>query len=208
VTLGYTDLFAAGLGLDISGAVLLARGLRIRPDEYARRLTAAPHSLAASNVRAAEDYADGKAGVWALGLGFVLQASATHCRSVASRRIPMARGPRSSRSAAPSRQSPLVAILARVVRWPWTRRWLLDLARWDEQGMPHPTPNGRELLSYARVLGRDVRDDYQDFEGLWRCGHRVWRVERVRDPTRFDDNGQQMVLGPPSRTRSSSPDHS
>src|SRR3954469_2996107 len=70
----YTDLFAAGLGFDITGAILVAQGLRTEPDAAAGRTLAAGNTFSAFNVRAAEDFADGKAGVLALVIGFALQA--------------------------------------------------------------------------------------------------------------------------------------
>jgi hypothetical protein len=63
---GYTDLFPAGLGFDISGAYLLAKGLGMRPEEYTRRFRASRHTFGRANVKAAEDFADAKAGVGSL----------------------------------------------------------------------------------------------------------------------------------------------
>jgi hypothetical protein len=71
----YTDLFAAGLGFDITGACLLAQGLLTRADEFAHQFTQSQNSLAWANVRAATDHADGQAGVIALCVGFLLQAA-------------------------------------------------------------------------------------------------------------------------------------
>lgn len=67
--MAYTDLFAAGLGFDIAGAYLVAKGLLTPPEKFAQRLVRAGQTFAHANVRAAEDYADGRVGVAALWLG-------------------------------------------------------------------------------------------------------------------------------------------
>jgi len=70
------DLFAVGLGFDIAGAYLLARGLLTSPAEIARRsvsITGFNSLLMASQAR---DRIDGAIGLAALLFGFALQALA------------------------------------------------------------------------------------------------------------------------------------
>ena len=49
------DLFAVGLGFDFTGAILLAKGLLIRPAELMYRMVQSRNTFAKDNVRAAED---------------------------------------------------------------------------------------------------------------------------------------------------------
>src|SRR3954451_23597993 len=68
----YYDLFPAGLGLDLAGATLLARGLFTSPDEFARRMAVGRNTFNRFSVRAAEDRAD-IVGVGVLIGGFLAQ---------------------------------------------------------------------------------------------------------------------------------------
>jgi hypothetical protein len=74
-SLSVTDLFLAGLALDISGAILLARGLLISPN----MIVAVSATLWGGNPETAKDRCrnrvDGEFGVAYLGLGFLLQAT-------------------------------------------------------------------------------------------------------------------------------------
>ncbi len=129
--IGYTDLFPAGLGLDITGAVLLAKGLGTLPDEYARRFMASWHSFAHQYVRAAEDFADGRAGVRALivgfgfqSLGYVLAISGASARTHGAGAVVIA-------VLCTAVAIGSAYVLARMARWRKTRWWLLELAHWD-----------------------------------------------------------------------------
>lgn len=196
---GYTDLFAAGLGFDITGAYLLAQGLRTPADEYARRFAAASNTFNNSTVRAAEDFADGKAGVWALVLGFGFQALGyalsingvrTHTHGASAAIIAIA--------------CTAVAIaaaygFARLTRWPWARTWLIEQARWQrapaEPGglVRQEYPDGAELMGYARVLGKVSPKEFGDNEGLLAHARRVWKLNRVEGR---GVDGLPTVLGP------------
>jgi hypothetical protein len=154
--LSYYDLFPAGLGLDLAGATLLARGLFTHPDEFARRMVASRNTFSRFNVRAAEDRADVVAvgilfaGFLAQGVGYVLYIggaqSKTHGGTVR-----------------------LVAIAFLILGFlvgfliPYlTRRrrvcrFLIALARYDNRGTRHELPLSEELWGYAVVMGEDPR---------------------------------------------------
>ena len=69
------DLFTVGLGFDIAGAYLLAKGLLATPSEIAKQRTFGYYSYnAPDTVAAARDRVDGSIGMRALLLGFLLQA--------------------------------------------------------------------------------------------------------------------------------------
>lgn len=72
--LAVTDLFVVGLGLDLVGGWLLARGLIARPGVIVHRHTSYWGSDAPGAYAAAEDRVDGVFGVGSLMLGFLLQA--------------------------------------------------------------------------------------------------------------------------------------
>jgi hypothetical protein len=189
----YTDLFATGLGFDITGAVLVAQGLRTEPDVAVGRTLAAGNSFAAFTVRAAEDFADGKAGVRALVAGFLLQA------------IGYALSSRGLSTHTDGWWAAVVAVgctavavgaawfFARKFRWQWVRRWLIEYARWDRDGSQYDDPDGRELLEYARVLGRARKRDYGGEDAILRHAREVWGV----DPVRYlrDEQGRPRIFG-------------
>ena len=193
--MGYSDLFPAGLGFDITGAYLLAQGLITEADEYSQRFLKSRHSFARFNVRAAEDFADGKAGVLALVTGFLLQAvayvlsvggAASHTRGAGAGII------------AGLCTVGAIAIaygLARATRWRWVRQWLVECAHWDEfQGGRRDVPNLQELMLYGQILDRTRPDDYADPDSGRRHALRVWGAERVWDPQ------QRTVLEDPSKS--------
>jgi hypothetical protein len=177
---GYTDLFAAGLGFDITGAWLVAKGLQTKPDQYAGRMTAAGNTFAAYNARAAEDFADSRAGVAWLLVGFGLQAIgyALSIGGVSDRADGICAGLIAVGFTLAA--VGIAAALARLMRWHWVRGWLIDLARFDRAGNRHDDPRGGELLLYARVLGRTVDEDFYGGDAMLRHARRVWGVDRVR----------------------------
>jgi len=146
---GFNDLFAVGLGCDLAGAYLLAQGLLTSPDAEYRR-TMSQNSFASWNVRAAEDRADGRAGVIGLCTGFLLQAVAyvLQIGGVSSH----TNGTGAGVVAAVCVAAGLTAVLAfaRTTRWPWTRSYLVEVAHYDYQGR-QDTPDGQELYRYARI---------------------------------------------------------
>lgn len=70
------DLFVAGAGFDIAGAVLVGRGLLVSPFEARRRSGTYAGWNSADLVAAAKDRADGIIGILSLIAGFALQGTA------------------------------------------------------------------------------------------------------------------------------------
>jgi hypothetical protein len=149
----YNDLFTLGLGFDISGAYLVAKGLTTRPVEYLRRTRAAANSFAAFRVRAAEDFADGRIGVTALVLGFGMQAVG-YTLSIAG----VAEHTHGDAAAIVAFASTVLAVaftycLYRLGRWGLVRKWLLEDARWTRTER-HEHPDLQELWLYGKIAGR------------------------------------------------------
>lgn len=188
--LSYYDLFPVGLGLDLAGATLLARGLFTRPDEFARRFIASRNSFNRFSVRAAEDRADVAAvavlfcGFLAQGIGYVLYIggaqSKTHGGTARLLAIAFL----------------IVGFLAGFLIPYLTRprrvhRFLTAFAQYDSRGTKHELPLSEELLGYAVVMEEHVRhEDYPHVRGsgneLTGEARRYWRVPKVR--THSDDN--------------------
>jgi len=175
--IAYTDLFAAGLGFDITGAYLLAQGLLTRPDEYAHQFAESQNSFAWANVRAASDHADGQAGSVALVLGFLLQAVG-YVLSIGGVTA-QTDGVWAAMLAVVFMAAAILItwVVGRATRWPRIRDYLIELARVDRWGNRHDDPHGGELMRYAAVLGRLPDDERSQLEEHCR---RVWRVEHFR----------------------------
>ena len=171
-----------------------------------RRFVAAWHTFNASTVRAAEDFADGKAGVLALVLGFGFQA-AGYALSIGG-----------VRSHTDGTRAAVIAIactaaaigiaygFARLKRWPWTRKWLIEQACWEAaagQLERHDYPDGAELMGYAKVLGKILPEEFGSPDDmLLRHARRVWKVDRVRGR---GADGLPTVLGPAPETQAAEP---
>lgn len=69
------DLFVAGLGCDVAGAYLLARGLITSPADLTRNSSSFYDSNSYLAVSVARDKIDGISGLLGLSIGFVLQAA-------------------------------------------------------------------------------------------------------------------------------------
>jgi hypothetical protein len=179
----YTDLFAGGLGLDLGGAYVLAKGQFAKPQEFAKRLNASRNSLNWANVRAADERADSRLGVSALFAGFFLQATGyvLQIGGISSRT-----GGTCAYVVAGScalAGTVVAVIVARPYHWPLVRDFLIELARWDSQGTRHDLPEAEELLRYADVLGRVEPQDRGDSTAIREHAWRVWRIRDVRTRT-------------------------
>jgi hypothetical protein len=158
----------------------VAQGLLTRADEFARQFAASQNSLTWANVRAAQDHADGQAGVLALCIGFVLQAAGYVAQLGGA-----SKAGTGTDAALVAVACVIVAVavawaVARATRWPRTRTYLVELARFDRWGKRHNDPAGQELMRYADILGRLPDDERYRPEEHCR---RVWMVERVRSLT-------------------------
>jgi hypothetical protein len=182
---GYTDLFAAGPGFDITGAYLVAKGLLTPPDEFAQQFAKSGNTFAWANVRAANDHADGVAGVGALCFGFLLQAIGyvLQIGGVSSHTDGTWASVLAVSFAAAA--TGLTYTLARKTRWARVRPYLVRLAHFDRWGTLQDAPNGGDLLLYSEILGLlPEAERYGD--GATRHFQRVWHVDRVTGPN-FED---------------------
>jgi hypothetical protein len=178
--LSIEDLFVAGIGLEISGAVLLAIGLFTTPGQVA---TDVKFHLNAGLVRELRNSIDATFGLLCLVLGFVLQAIGYL--------LLLAR----DTSVSVGGEATAVALLVLVVPstlvwivWLKTRRPLLisqlnQLALYDNHGTKHDRPVLEELVMFAEILGVERRADEYDEDGRRRYTQRVFGVSRFRhDP--------------------------
>jgi hypothetical protein len=73
--LSLEDLFVAGIGFDLAGALLLARGLLVDPREFVRRASSAWGVSSVSIGSQANNRIDASFGAAGLVVGFLLQAT-------------------------------------------------------------------------------------------------------------------------------------
>jgi hypothetical protein len=125
----WSDLFAAGAGLDVAGGFLLASGLIVGSDEILRRtITRETFFSAPETASKISDKVDATLGVWTLIVGFAVQAAAY---AVVAGGISNGQG-----SAAGAAIAVGIAVAAAVVavaiwryaRWPLARKIITDIA--------------------------------------------------------------------------------
>ena len=185
------DLFAVGLGLDIAGGYLVARGLLTDDADLATVRTFAGMG-AQSTVARVQDRVDASFGLLYLGAGFALQA-AGYAASEAG-----------AGSGSPGLEPFVVfvalAALAVVVALTLHRRLsprrvralALKVTLLDGYGLPVDTPEGRDLLDLGVEFGDDARDDetYGDY------AKRVWDIARVSEPDAVPDESARRRRQP------------
>jgi hypothetical protein len=151
--LSIDDLFTAGLGFDVAGAVLLGIGLLLSPREIAWRAASWTGYSGEETVALARSRFDAIAGFTALGVGFSCQAAAYATilggTTVARSGWKTATGAVVAAVAA----SLLTFALWRALRSRAVNRLLVEIARW------HPNLGGRQrrpslerLYNYALAL--------------------------------------------------------
>jgi hypothetical protein len=178
-TFGPVDLFVAGAGFDVAGAVLLASGLTTSTERAAGRLIQSRNSFARFDVRTAEDYADGWLGRSSLIVGFAIQAVAY---AWSAHGVPALSGSRSTYlwlAIFGAGAIALVYVVAKFLRPRIRNKWLVEFARIDNYGYRHPDPSGRELMESGQVLG--FRCYQAEFSDIAAYARRVFNVETVRD---------------------------
>jgi hypothetical protein len=167
-----SDLFAIGLGFDFAGAFLLARGLLGGPADFAHRFTQARNTLSWANVRAAEDRANGVAGVAPLAIGFAIQALAYVLL------IGYGSGQTGGAWAAVIAAACALAAFGltlvwyKAAYWRLVRKFLIELAHYDNGGNRRQSPDSAELMMYGKILGRDQLPG----EDPSAYARRVWRI--------------------------------
>jgi hypothetical protein len=157
------DLFAVGLGFDIAGAYLLARGLLASPAEIARRSNTLPGFDPLLAVNQARDRVDGRIGLCALVSGFFLQAVA-YALTLGG----LGGGGEEGDARRGFVAVALSALAAAFVLVPWrlTREWLLrralvSVARLNYEQRPmemSDKPYAGTLVFLARELGERERE--------------------------------------------------
>lgn len=185
--LSYYDLFPFGLGLDLAGATLLARGLCTRSDRptnsHVERSPVATRSVASRFaqlriVPTSSRLAFSLLGFFAQGVGYVLYIGGAQSKT---------HGDSARLVAVALLLTGLLAgfLIPHLTRARRIRRYLIALARYDERGTRHDLPLSEELCRYAVVQGNDPSfQDYPHFQGygdeLTGEARRYWNVTRVR----------------------------
>lgn len=180
---GVEDFFAVGLGLDLAGAYLLARGLLTSLPDIATARTYVGMG-AQRTVQAVSDRVDGSAGLLCLLSGFLLQA----CGYAASSAGLAAGEPSAARALTFAAVTFVVLAAALLVHRALSPGQVRSLAFrvtcLDGHGLPHEEPPGKALLELGVELGDPVRGD----ETYGAYARRVWGVDRVTDA---DDVGDE-----------------
>jgi hypothetical protein len=180
-TAAFTDLFSAGTGFDVAGAYLLARGLLVPSAKLADRIAKTRNTLGNLNVFRAEDRANGEIGVASLCFGFFLQAVA-YTLEIGGLHAHTGGG----WAAAVSVGCAIAAIattatVARAFVPRRTRKYLIDVARWDKRGRWHELPDADELYDYGQMIDfSPLPDEFVDDQGLEKYAKRVFGLDRVR----------------------------
>ena len=171
------DLFAVGLGVDISGGYLVAHGLLLTPRDVARLsgtyIGFNPHEAVARS----RDRIDVMFGLFFLLLGFALQALG-YVLSVG--------GFGNSEPSTGKAITAVVLVGAVVVLSQWIARltrqrillgYLVKVARQDDDGTQVEHPLNERIVAFAKVLGFEARDD----EDALALAQRIFGKRRVKD---------------------------
>lgn len=165
--LAVTDLFVVGLGFDLVGGWLLARGLIARPGIIVHRHTSYLGTNAPSAYAAAEDRVDGQLGVASLLLGFLLQAVG-YVLTLAHGEAPTYSAGRALTALA------LLAVAVVLALGVWRRirprllhSLLVDMAHWTVTRATEPPvrqsrADPTALASWAAIGGEARRDGEDD----------------------------------------------
>lgn len=165
--LALTDFFIVGLGFDLVGAWLLARGLIARPELVVMRSTSYWGTNYAAGFAAAGDRVDATFGVTSLLVGFTLQGVGYV--------LALAVGGDTSSSAGHALTALLLVVAAMLTTlqfWRATRRrrfcaLLIEMAHWravslTEQPVRDPVTLALPLVTWAFMLGEARAADDED----------------------------------------------
>jgi hypothetical protein len=189
--LNVQDLFALGLGFDVAGGYLVARGLFADDADIATMRTIRAVGGAQQVVRAVSDRADASLGLANLGLGFILQAIGYLSEEAGAQT-----GSTGTRPALAFAATTCVAVIAalavhRNVVPGRVRRMSLRVMLLDGTGSPRAQPDGRDLME----LGIELGDDAIDGESYGGYARRVWgfgSVERADEVPNEDARHRQV----------------
>lgn len=191
VPLAPEDLFAVGLGVEVAGAYVLARGLITGLPDMATAGTWAGMGGQAS-VKLIRDRVDATFGLAALAFGFLTQA-AGYVVAAAS----VDSGATSGGRAATFAGVVVASLAAALLGWWLTadrrvRRLGLRLAYYDGEGVKQPRPRGPVLLDLGVELGHPAHTG----ETYGAYADRVWEVEDVEDADGAPREGEQLRRQP------------
>lgn len=176
--LAVQDLFVVGLGLDIAGAYLVARGLLASNLEIALRAAGYWGSSPPTAVTNAQNKVDGWIGLISLVLGFVLQAVGYFV--ILSGRADDEVSVGRALAAIGLGVAAILLVLGvwRRIRRPWLKRTLIEAARVDSRAQP-PTfrehPFGGQLRLFGVAAGFEALHDETDLA----YAQRVFDVDNV-----------------------------
>ncbi|MGO9187033.1 MAG: hypothetical protein ACLP8X_00990 [Streptosporangiaceae bacterium] len=177
------DWQACGIGLAFGGSVVLALGLLSGAPRYAFRMMRSRNTNTWQNVLAAENRADAQVGVFALVIGFGIQAITT-VWMVGHAAPPLSTG-WSYLIAAGFVVIPAVLVwrVDRKTQWFWVRLWLVKAAHYYN-GVRNDKPNAHELVLCGDVIGegKEKLPDESDEDYL----RRVWNVRTSKHSKRKD----------------------
>jgi hypothetical protein len=182
--LSIDDLFTAGAGLDIAGAILLGRGLLAAPTTMVGRAGSpfggANYKALASEV---EDRVDAVAGVAAIGAGFLAQATGYMlviglglsagigwARAIVAFVFAVGAGA-------------AVFVVDAATRWHRLRAQVIELAHHEWNGTRREQPSATMLLMLGQEFGRYPLEREILPGGDVGYARRVFGVDRLREAT-------------------------
>ncbi len=172
--LSYEDVFAIGIGLDIAGAFLLAKGLLLSIRQI-RNLSATYFDFSGAEVVArVEDRVSTYIGVAALALGFMCQLTGYVIGSMLS----FNPSPSVWRAGAVVALALLavgvVLLVYRTALPAWRKRLLIEFAHYDNHGLKQKYAYGAYLLILGTHMPPRVKDESEmDY------AKRVWHVDQI-----------------------------
>jgi hypothetical protein len=181
------DLFTAGLGFDLAGAVLLGVGLLLSHSDVARRAATYWDESAVEAVSLARSRVDAMIGFASLALGFICQAAAY--AAILGGVGEAQRGWRASIVAIATgiAAAGVVIGLWLVLRSRWVKASLIEVAHYDAVGNRKRWPSLAKLKQYAFALGEAVASEEVGQGETRRFVQRVFGVDYAVTDAYLDD---------------------
>ena len=170
----YEDIFVAGIGFDIAGAYLLARGLIQSPPRILILSSSFFGFNPAQVVARIEDKVSAYFGVSTLVLGFLAQLVG-YVLDLALRSAPPASPARAYVAVGVAASAIAVVIgVYRSLRRPLGRRAIFDIAHFGTSGK-QPDPYGHSLKALGTAFGYPTLESESDQA----YAKRVWHVDKI-----------------------------
>jgi hypothetical protein len=186
------DLFAAGLGFDLAGALLLARGLLASPRNIARRTGSYYGYNAWATVSEAHDRVDAVSGLVAFGIGFILQATGYVSELGHTFNHSAFRGKALVGIVVAALAFVTVLAVWAAIRAILVKRLLVGIAHYPlDEDTRLQFPLGARLQAFGEALGESVRDGEDSLAYLR-------RVFQVRDAFYGERPFWRGTDGPPA----------